>query len=93
MLEKDIIAGIKAYLKTVPNCFYWKNHGGRFGQGGLPDVCCCIAGRFAAFEVKTDKGRVTVLQQVTLRRIRAAGGIAEVVRSVDEVKEIVQRLG
>ena len=24
MLEKDIVAKIRNYLKTVPNCFFWE---------------------------------------------------------------------
>jgi mevalonate kinase len=92
MKESEIIAGIKDYLKTVDNCFYWKEHGSQFGQAGIPDIICCIGGRFIAFEVKTDKGKTTVLQEITLRKIRKAGGTAEVVRSVREVKDLIERL-
>ena len=92
MKENDIIADIKEYLKTVDNCFYWKEHGGQFGQAGIPDIICCIGGRFVAFEVKTEKGKTTVLQEVTLRKIRKAGGTAEVARSVADVKAVIERL-
>lgn len=40
-------------------------------------------------EVKTAKGKVSKLQEHNLQRIRAAGGIAEVVRSVEEALEVV----
>jgi Holliday junction resolvase len=60
-----------------------------YGQSGLPDIVCCYKGRFIAFEVKTDKGKTTILQEVMLRKIRAAGGIAEVVRSAEEVKAVI----
>ena len=65
MLEKDIIAKIRAYLKTVPNCFFWKEHGGQYGTAGIPDIIACINGHFFGFEVKTDKGKPTTLQTVT----------------------------
>lgn len=92
MKESEIVSAIKEYLKTVNNCFYWKEHGGEFGQAGIPDIICCLNGKFIAFEVKTDKGKTTVLQEITLRKIRRAGGYAEVVRSVIDVKTIIEKL-
>jgi len=92
MLEKDIVSAIMRYLKTVPGCFAWKEHGGMYGTAGLPDIICCYRGRFAGFEVKTPAGRLSKLQAVTIAKIRAAGGAAFVVTSVGEVKEIIQNL-
>ena len=92
MLEKDITAAIMRYLKTVPGCFCWKQHGGQFGTAGLPDVICCIRGHFVAFEVKTPEGRLTKLQEVTIAKIQAAGGVAHKVTGVQEVKEILSSL-
>ena len=90
MLEKDIVAKIKAYLKTVPRCFFWKEHGGQYGTAGIPDIIACIEGHFFAFEVKTEKGKPTALQTVTIRKILEAGGTAAVVRSVDEVRALIE---
>ena len=90
MLERDIVEKIKKYLKTVPNCFFWKEHGGQYGTAGIPDLIACIAGRFYAFEVKTPSGKVTKLQEATIRKINKAGGTAAVVRSVEEVKKILE---
>ncbi len=64
MLEKDITAAIMRVLKMVPRCFAWKEHGGMYGTAGIPDVICCLDGRFFAFEVKTPEGSVTKLQEV-----------------------------
>jgi len=92
MKESEIIRQIRDYLKTVDNCFFWKEHGGQFGTAGLPDIIACVGGQFVAFEVKAEKGKTTVLQEVTLRRIRAAGGTADVVRSVGEARTVIQAL-
>lgn len=89
MLEKTIVKKIRDYLKTVPECYAWKTHGGQYSQAGIPDIICCIKGRFVAFEVKTPDGKPTVLQEQTIRKLRAAGGIAEIVRSVDDVKTML----
>lgn len=60
-----------------------------YGTAGVPDIIACIDGAFYAFEVKTEIGKPTALQEATIRKIRAAGGTAVVVRSVDDVRSIV----
>ncbi|MCM1530391.1 MAG: VRR-NUC domain-containing protein [Alistipes sp.] len=90
MKESDIVRAILKYLKSVPHCFCWKEHGGMYGTAGIPDIIACIDGRFYGFEVKTETGKTTALQEATIRKIRAAGGIAVVVRSVDEVRRILE---
>lgn len=89
MNESDIVKSIMKYLKSVPRCFCWKEHGGMYGTAGIPDIIACINGRFCGFEVKTGVGKPTKLQEATIRKILAAGGTAVVVRSVDEVKAVV----
>ncbi len=92
MLEKDIVNQIMRYLKTVPECFAWKTHGGMYGTAGLPDIIACVSGRFVALEVKTPSGKLTTLQESTLRKINAAKGFAYKVTSLQEVKGIIQNL-
>ena len=92
MAEKQLVTAILKHLKTVPHCFCWKEHGGIYGTAGIPDIICCIAGRFVAFEVKTPTGKLTKLQETTLQRIRKAKGKAYKVTSVEEVKSILERL-
>ena len=80
------------YLKNRPDTFCFKQHGGMYGTAGLPDIICCIAGQFVAFEVKQPKGKLTKLQEVTLGKITAAKGAAFKVTDVDEVKIILKNL-
>lgn len=89
MSEKEIVSKILRYLKTVPKCFAWKEHGGIYGTAGIPDIIACIDGKFYAFEVKTPVGKTTKLQEATIRKILACGGTASVVRSVDEVRVVI----
>ena len=89
MLEKDIVNKILRYLKTVSDCFCWKEHGGMYGTAGIPDIIACIGGRFFAFEVKTETGKTTALQDATIRKILSCGGHAFVVRSVEEVRTAI----
>jgi hypothetical protein len=90
--EKDIVAAIIKYLKTVPHCFCWKEHGGMYGTAGIPDIICCIGGRFVTFEVKTDTGKLTKLQEITIQRIKDAKGQAYKVTSLGEVQNILENL-
>ena len=90
MLEKDITNKILKYLKTLDKCYCFKEHGGSYGSAGIPDIICCYRGRFVAFEVKTEKGRTTALQDMNIRKINEADGIAVVVRSVDDVKNVIK---
>jgi hypothetical protein len=90
MNEKTITTAILKYLKTVPECFFWKEHGGMYGTAGLPDIICCIRGRFVALEVKAENGKLTKLQEATMQRIKDAKGKAFKVTSVQEVKSILR---
>lgn len=89
MNESDITKSILKYLKTLPRCFFWKEHGGIYGTSGIPDIIVCIDGRFIALEVKTQKGKTTPLQNAAIRKIRSSGGFAFVVRSVEEAKNAI----
>ena len=89
MSEKEIVSKILRYLKTVPKCFAWKEHGGIYGTAGIPDIIACIDSKFYAFEVKTPVGKTTKLQEATIRKILACGGTVAVVRSVDEVRAVI----
>lgn len=92
MLEREIVAAIMRYLKDLPGCFAWKTHGGMYGTAGIPDIIACIHGRFCAFEVKQPSGKLTRLQEVALKKIEDAGGVAGKVTSVEDVKRLLADL-
>jgi len=60
-------------------------------MAGIPDIIACIGGKFYGFEVKTESGKLTALQDATMRKIQEADGIAAVVRSVADVKAVLER--
>ncbi|MDE5600147.1 MAG: VRR-NUC domain-containing protein [Oscillospiraceae bacterium] len=92
MNEKYIVNKIMKYLKCLPHCFCFKEHGGIYGTSGIPDIICCINGLFVAFEVKTEKGKLSKLQEITIGKIKKAKGKAYKVTSVEEVKDIVEQI-
>ena len=87
-LESSIVAAVVRYLKTLPCIFIWKTHGGPYGQG-MPDIYCLYRGETFWFEVKRPGKTATRLQEEKIKALRAAGATAEVVTSLDEVKQII----
>jgi hypothetical protein len=91
-LESKVTKAIMAYLKGR-GVWCFKVAGGPMQQRGVPDIICCVDGAFVALEVKRPGlGRLTDLQALTIERIRDAGGVAEVVTSVDEAAAVLDGL-
>ena len=64
-----------------------------YGTAGIPDVIACVEGRFCAFEVKRPGGKLSRLKEVALGKIKAAGGVAGMVTSVEEVRQVLEKEG
>lgn len=92
--EAKIKQRIIAYLKKFPpeELFYWSQVAHPRMRKGLPDISVIYKGRYVGLEVKTEKNKPTLNQEVTMERIKQAGGVAEVVRSVAEVKAVLNAL-
>lgn len=90
-MEKDIENKIKDYL-FENNYYYFKVHGSKFMQPGIPDIVACINGLFVGIEVKTKIGIQSDAQKIHERNILASGGHYILARSLEEVIEYVERL-
>ena len=95
-LERDLYAQVKKYLDELVRDSYpiwWvKNHGESMVRRGIPDIIACVNGKFAAFELKSDTGKLTPLQNFTLKSIREVGGVAEMVMSLEELEGIISEI-
>lgn len=73
----------------------WDRHG-RVRRGkvatGWPDLTLCVKGKFVGLEIKSQTGRLRPEQKACHEALRAAGGVVEVVRSLDEVVTILGRI-
>jgi hypothetical protein len=99
--EGRLLRRIVEALRADPDLLVWRNtvgvgeHDGRRVTYGLAlgssDLIGLLGphGRFVAFEVKTPEGRLTEHQARFLERVRRQGGIAAVVRSVDEARTVI----
>ncbi len=72
-------------LLNAAGIFHWKNFGGLGSAPGLPDICAVYKGRMIALEIKSPRGKTSPQQDEFIRRINEAGGLALVIRSLDDV--------
>ncbi len=85
-------ARIIRWLRTAyPAAFVWKAAAGPYSQGGIPDICAIIDGHFYGFEVKRPEvGRLSKLQEQTIKAINAAGGTAAVVSFPADAQRVIE---
>jgi Holliday junction resolvase len=83
MTEAEITRGIRRMLDAL-GVFNFKHWSGPMSMKGIADILGCYQGRFLAIEVKTLTGRLSPAQEQFLERVRKAGGLAFVARSIDD---------
>lgn len=77
--------------KNYPQGVVWKEAAGAYSKQGIPDVTFILDGRYYGFEVKRPfLGVLSRIQEQTIKKIRAVGGIAEVVTFPEEVMKIIE---
>ena len=72
--------------------FYASTHG--FGRSGIPDLVCCVRGKFLGIECKAGKNVPTALQEKEMTDIRLAGGMTIVVNedNLDCLQQLLTEL-
>lgn len=89
--EKQIENEIKQYIKECGGLSY-KIHGGDlYQETGIPDLLCCLKGLFFGIEVKDPGGKPSAIQLVQGARIKKAGGHFLIAKSVQDVKDYIER--
>lgn len=82
---------IKWLKEQYPGAFVWKAQAGPYCRQGIPDICAIIDGHFFGFEVKRPElGRLSKIQEQTLKEINAAGGTTAVVSYPEEVERTIR---
>ena len=70
---------------------WWvKHHGSQYSKAGVPDLHITYFGRSIWVELKSAVGKPTELQLHTLGQIAKAGATVGIVRSVDELKALLE---
>lgn len=85
-------AAVKILKANNVYYFFPATHG--YGRSGVPDIVCCIRGRFVAIECKAGGNEPTALQKREIHNIRAAHGIAMVIneKNIDLVETVIKEL-
>lgn len=89
--EKKLQDKCIRYLKEN-NIYHINQFGNGWSAKGAPDVIACINGRFVAFELKVGKNDLQDDQKIHRNRIRKSSGLHYAPYTLEEFKEIVERL-
>ena len=91
MIEAAIQKAIVDYLRSI-GAWYFAFSKSIRKKRRVPNIIYHHKGRFIGLEVKTARGRPSTTKKAKLRRINAAKGRTMVVRSVEDVKDIINTL-
>lgn len=89
--EGKVKTAVKKILEEH-GVFYFFPPANGLGRSGIPDIVCCIDGKFVGIEVKTEKGVLSALQDVCHADIRASGGNVFVVWGMSDIPALKARL-
>jgi hypothetical protein len=92
--EAKVKAAIKAFLKTLKDCWWFMPAAHGYGVNGVPDFVGCYRGVFFAIEAKAPgKMRtLTPLQQAAIRGINDAQGWAIATDTVEDVRGLIDNI-
>jgi len=77
--EGKVKKKVTELLKKYKVYYFYPVTGG-FGRSGVPDIICCVRGKFVGVECKAGTNKPTPLQHAEIDKIEAAGGRAFVIR-------------
>ncbi len=84
--EKTIQGSIMRWLRKQEYVWCDCYHGSPMSQAGVPDIQVIYDGRVLWLEVKRPSGKVTLIQKAVHDKLRRAGSIVHVVRSLEEAQ-------
>ena len=91
--EKKVKDKVVKLLKANEVYYFFPNTHG-FGRSGVPDIICCVRGKFLGIECKAGDNKPTALQEKEMQSIRDAGGKTLVVNenNISAVESIVKEM-
>lgn len=90
MLESKIQKDILSYLRR--NRVLHFRFQAQSNLNGLPDIICLYNGFFLGLELKQENGKPTLLQEKKIKAINDNGGIGAIIKSVEEVDELLSAI-
>ena len=92
--ESKVKAAVVKILKANDVYYFFPATGG-YGRSGVPDIICCVKGRFVAIECKAGDNKPTELQLRELHKIHKSNGITFVINesSVPMIEKLMEVAG
>lgn len=92
--EAKVKAAVVKLLKANDVYYFFPATGG-YGRSGVPDIICCLKGRFVAIECKAGDNKPTELQLREMHKIHKANGITMVVneKNIELVSQLLEVAG
>lgn len=89
MRERDIEQRlVREVRKMGGEAFKWVSP----GNDGVPDRIVMLPGLIIFVELKADRGRLSSVQKVQIRRIQKLGQDVEVVQGMDDLDQFLERM-
>lgn len=84
---------VTTILKALGAYYFYPVTGG-YGRSGVPDIICCLNGKFIGIECKAGDNRATTLQLKNIEDIQAAGGFAFIVNedNIDSLERVLKTM-
>lgn len=88
MIEKEIEKFLVKEIKKLGGlCYKWVSP----GNAGVPDRIILLPNRPVVFvELKTDKGKLSRLQEVQIKKLRNLNASVYILHGLEEVKEFIK---
>ncbi len=77
-VKQQVVKLMKAY-----GIYYFSPMTHGFGRSGVPDIICCVKGRFVGIECKAGSNKPTALQEKEMQDIRTSGGVTFVINETN----------
>jgi len=94
--EAKVLKKLTDYLKKLKAAgepvWHTKNHGSQYAKAGVPDLAIVYRGRAVWVEVKAPGGQPSEIQKHQMGLLDKAGAIVGVVRTVEELQELLARV-
>lgn len=92
--EGKIKEKVKKVLGGEEGVYYFFPAANGFGRTAIPDIICCVRGKFLAIECKAGTKGATALQERELSRIKNAGGTGIVINegNIEHFEKFIGRL-
>ena len=91
--EKWVKKKVVDHLKSLGVYYFFPVASG-WMSSGVPDIICCVKGKFVAIECKAGKNKTTAIQDKNIDSIRLNKGVAMVINedNLEFMKMVINEL-